>query len=98
MDHEIWPFSPKLDMPGKAKEFSSRGAVRGMKGTRTSNLSCSHISKAGLVLPSGLCRVRGVQKRPAGCMTKRIEEFFFFFLGPHLRHMEDPRAGVESEL
>ena len=23
---------------------------------------------------------------------------FFFFLGPHLRHMEVPRIGVESEL
>ena len=23
---------------------------------------------------------------------------FFFFLGPHLRHMEVPRLGVESEL
>ena len=24
--------------------------------------------------------------------------FFCFFLGPHLRHMEVPRLGVESEL
>ena len=24
--------------------------------------------------------------------------FFFFFLGPHLQHMEVPRLGVESEL
>ena len=24
--------------------------------------------------------------------------FFFVFVGPHLRHMEVPRSGVESEL
>ena len=24
--------------------------------------------------------------------------FFFFFLGPHPRHMEVPRIGIESEL
>ena len=26
------------------------------------------------------------------------EEFLFFFLGPHPRHMEVPRLGVEKEL
>ena len=27
-----------------------------------------------------------------------LNTFFFFFLGPHLKHMEVPRLGVESEL
>ena len=31
-----------------------------------------------------------------GCTSSFI--LFFFFLGPHLRHIEVPRLGVESEL
>ena len=32
------------------------------------------------------------------CENVTILFFFFFFLGPHLWHMEIPRLGVESEL
>ena len=46
-------------------------------------LDCSRSSQAGEVL----C---------FSCLTHLI--FYFFFLGPHLSHMEVPRLGVESEL
>ena len=31
-------------------------------------------------------------------LLPHLDLFFFFFLGPHLRHMEVPRLGVKSEL
>ena len=32
------------------------------------------------------------------CYAVEVFNVFFFFLGPHLWHMEDPRLGTESEL
>ena len=42
----------------------------------------------------------GSKKILLRCISKSVLQFFFFFsfLGPHLRHMEVPGLGVESEL
>ena len=69
------------------------------------------IGKAGLgVMSSGPRLVRvwvlflGIKEKPFGFMQGNgsIQYLFyfilFFFLGPHQRHMEVPRLGVELEL
>ena len=43
-----------------------------------------------------------IHRRDRNALLVKFVEIFFFlsfvFLGPHLRHMEVPRLGVESEL
>ena len=39
-----------------------------------------------------------LMQKPKSISPSRLAVIFFFFLGTHLRHMEFPRLGVESEL
>ena len=50
-----------------------------------------------------LCKIFGLTLREMGGHAIRVAQsglhfFFFFFLEPHLQHMEVPRLGVKSEL
>ena len=42
--------------------------------------------------------LRGLDLIPIRSRKVVTEDFFFFFLGLHMRHIDVPRLGVESEL
>ena len=48
-------------------------------------------------LPGIVYQGEGRLQRDSGAASQRVFSFFFF-LGPHLRHIEFPRLGVQSEL
>ena len=39
-----------------------------------------------------------LERKVVSEVLTKISFFFFWFLGPHLQHMEVPRLGAESEL
>ena len=75
---------------------SIRGSVRGDVGLTINKVSgCSRRSRHRTEKLAG---EETLKKFSLKYKIKKQVLFFFFFLGPHLWHMEVPRLGVELEL